>query len=80
MVLFLAEKRGQWGRKIGEGIITGNGDEREMQAAYCLGMHEGIDAPLCSGISQRMDPCTSLLYFPNQETFWGTLDKVALVF
>ena len=51
MVLFLAEKRGQWGRKFGEGIIRGDGDEREMQAAYYSGMHEGIDTPLCSGIS-----------------------------
>ena len=51
MVPFLAEKRGHQRRKIGEGIFTCNGDEREMQAAYHLGMCEGIDAPLCSRIS-----------------------------
>ena len=59
-------KKGAVGKESGEGIITGNGNEREMQAAYHSGMHEGIDAPLCTGMSQHMDPCTSLLYFPNQ--------------
>ena len=31
-----------------------------------LGMHKGIDAPLCGGSNQHMDPHTALLYFPNQ--------------
>ena len=37
-----------------------------MMMGLPLGMHKGIDAPLCGRSNQHMDPHTALLYFPNQ--------------
>ena len=41
-------------------------DMSVLWSCHPLGMHEGIDAPLCGGSNRRMDPRTGLPYFPKQ--------------
>ena len=49
-----------------------------MQAAYRSGMREGIDAPLCGGISRRTDPVQACRSFQTGD-FLGSFEFHSLI-